>query len=82
MLNCEKDFGSQRQQFYSISVATLHSSSEALIELHMKGEGGFNHSSSYQHIKGIKSNFFETPCHFDFYQSGTVKTEENKSVKN
>jgi hypothetical protein len=41
----------------------------------------FNHSSSYQHIKGIKSNFFETPCHFDFYQSGTVKTEENKSYR-
>jgi len=71
-------FWDQQQQFYSPSVATLLSSSEALIELHIKGEGGFNNVSSYQHIKGNKSNFFETPCHPDLI--GVARLKPNKKI--
>jgi len=73
MVNGEKDFGANDNN----SIQLLLQSAACT-----ERQRSVQQSSSYQHIKGIKSNFFETPCHFDFYQSGTVKTEENKGEKN
>jgi len=64
MVNCENDFGTSDnnslptgRQVINFCCDAQHALSESEV---------FNHSSSYQHIKGIKSNFFETPCHFVF----------------